>query len=296
MSVDLSTKNILAKVTVHSFKFQEKDEERISELSSKYGVDPKLIDLKKTTMMKEFTKSIDSIISSVYPIFTDYTSPWRDGGWRILPTYLFSKFEDAIRRKNEELQEALNEFIPSYNSFIERTKLALGGMANNINYPTADYLRSRYSFSVSYDPLPTSGDFRLDISKDIADKIKQNCEENSNRAVKEAMDNIWNRVIASIEKIYERFSAEDFESVNKAGETIMRKPRLSESIIENLKDLIELLPGLNITNNPFLETVRQEMESKFASISIESIKEDDELRKTKAKEAETLLNNIKTLM
>jgi hypothetical protein len=296
MITDLTKKAILAKLTVHTYAFRERDDERIKELAEKYHVDPRLLDLKKTTMMKEFTKRLDTIISSIRPSFNDCTLPWKDGGFRLLNVNLFNKLEKTLRDKNEELKEALETFLKSYTEFINQTKINLGDMSNNIEYPSVNFLRDRYKFEISYDPLSTTNDFRIEAGNDIINEIKKNCEDNSNKSIKNAMSEAWDRTTSVIERLYERLSAEDVESTRKNGEAYMRKPRICESLVSNIKELIELLPSFNITNDPKLESVRQEMESKFAHINLEDIKDDESYRKEKAKEAETLLNNIKDMI
>jgi hypothetical protein len=296
ISDSLVKKAILVKVTVHKHDFSERDDERIMELSEKYGVDPKLLNLKKTTMMKEFTKSIDKIIGSINPLFHELTLPWKDGGWRLLNVNTFTKFEKAFREKNEELKEALEDFIPSYSEFINRTKLALGGMSDNIAYPDPAYLKQRYYFELKYDPLVTSNDFRIEVSNDVYESVRKNFEDNYENSIKEAMNNVWNRVISAINRLYERFTAEEFEWTNSKGESVLRKPRLCNSIIEDIKSLIAILPDINITSDPNLNAIRQELESKFANIDMNEIKENSQYKKEKAKEAEKILNDIKAFI
>jgi hypothetical protein len=294
--MDLSKRALLAKVTVHRHYFEEKDLERKKELAEKYGCDPKLFDINKTTMLKEFTKEIQSVCDLIHPTFNKYTQPWKEGGWRILNVNNYSKLEQDIRALNENLGKALDRFIPLYDHYKEESMLKLGGMSTNIDYPSAEYVRSRFSIEVSYDPITTSGDFRIEIGQDEVEQIKKVCDERNNRSLKVAMEDAWNRVVTAIEKIYNSFSAEEYEWTNKAGEIVMRKPRIFQSNIDNIRELIDLLPSLNITNDPNLNNIKRELEDKFLEINVEDIKDDDVLRKSKAKEAEDLLNNIKTLL
>ena len=51
--MSLEKKAMLVKATVHRFHFSEKDKTAIEEISQKFNVDPKMLKLRKNTLLKE---------------------------------------------------------------------------------------------------------------------------------------------------------------------------------------------------------------------------------------------------
>jgi len=69
-------------------------------------------------------------------------------------------------------------------------------------------------------------------------------------------------------------------------------PIFRDSIIENIRELVSLLPSLNITNDPALEQARRDLESDLAGVDPEILRESKETRKEIAEKADQILNNI----
>ena len=106
------------------------------------------------------------------------------------------------------------------------------------------------------------------------------------------MRNVRERVFYSLNKLKERMQAE--YTVDKNGKEM--KPKLHSSVIGNIIELVELLPYLNIDNDPKLEDVRRKMEEEFADLSIDTLKEDEELKKEVAAKATEIINNLKGIL
>lgn len=290
--MDITKRALQTKVTVHRGNFKVADVERKQELATKYNVDPAMLELKKAMFPKELRSNLEKAMNAVTPTCHKFTSPWRDGGWRIISTANFSKFEEAMRECNSNISTARGAFIADLDAKIRISIQSLGGMGDITDYPSADYIRERFSMEVSYEPLSSQSHIVIDASQEVIDTVKKSMEENSNRAMQRAMQDVWDRVVIALDRAHERLSLE--ATTDKDGNII--KPKIFGSIVGNIHDLIDLLPGLNITEDPHLEKIRQELEKKFANLTIEDIKNDDNLRRDMAKEAGEILSKVKGVL
>mgnify|MGYP001296097693 FL=1 len=60
-------------------------------------------------------------------------------------------------------------------------------------------------------------------------------------------------------------------------------------MVTNIADLTDVLKRINVTGDPALEEMRREIESKFANIDPETLRKDEKVRKTVAKEADEIM-------
>ncbi len=69
--------------------------------------------------------------------------------------------------------------------------------------------------------------------------------------------------------------------------------KFKNSLVENIKDLCELLPKLNITHDPELDAVVNEIQSKLTMNYPQTLRDNDVIRNKTAIEAQKILNKMR---
>ncbi len=105
-------------------------------------------------------------------------------------------------------------------------------------------------------------------------EVKTQMEEANRAAIQEAMRDAWNRLYTAITKMHERLDDED---------AIFRN-----SLIGNVCELVDILPRLNIADDPNLEKMRQEAEDRLCSWDIDNLRENPSYRASAAQEAKAV--------
>ncbi len=290
--MSLENRALLIKVSKHTVTFSVTDKQATRETAEHHNSDITMGKYIKNIIPKEKLEHLRKTINRVTPFVNTYTSPWLDGGWRLLPVELYERVEKGLRDINQEIEIALDNFCSNYEMSKEVAKNRLGSLFNPSEYPSTDEVRSKFGIDVFFNPIPTKDDIRIEASKEQIEEIKKRVEENSEKSLKSAMKHTWDRVFQALERLKERMSAEI--TINSKGEEI--KPRLFDSILGDIRELVELLPYLNIDNDPKLEDVRRKMEKEFAELSMETLREDGDMRKEVANKAEAIIDNIKGIM
>ena len=196
-----------------------------------------------------------------------YTLPWNDDGFRILPAAMFMKYTAAMRAAEVEYRATVDAFVAEYPRYVAEAQVRLGALFNPDFYPTQEQVAQKYPWSCRFTPLPSAGDFRVDLGADTTAEIKRQIEEQANAAMADAMGDLWTRLHDQVSKITERLNDPD---------GIFR-----DSLIKNVVELCELLPALNVTGDKELEQARQDIMAQIAK------KEPEVLRKNKAARADT---------
>jgi hypothetical protein len=222
--------------------------------------------------------------------FYSNTLPWADEGWRLLPTKNYERFTDALRAARSEFEETVEAFIADYPRLKAQARQLLNGMYREEDYPTAAALRGKFKFSIEFAPVPSAGDFRLDLSADQLIDIESNAAARVERATKDAMNEAWTRLHDVVEKVHERLTGRVEEGKKKGSLKIFH-----DSLVENVAKLTDILPRFNVTNDPGLEAMRKRVEDELADLDPKALREQPKERAKAAKSATDILSAMEGL-
>lgn len=213
--------------------------------------------------------------------FYPNTLAWSVDGWQLLPTANYMGTITDWRKHKSEWWELVEDFFAHYAEDREQAKRILGDLYDEKDYPDMDQLRGKFFIDLTMMPVPTT-DFRVEVSQHEHDRIAQEIEERVTHAGQQAMQEVWQRLFDRVEHITEKLS--DHTSIFR------------DSMIENARELCELLPRLNFMDDPNLEQMRQEVEAKLARNHPDSLRNDPVLRREKAEEAKEIMDKMKAFM
>jgi len=228
--------------------------------------------------------------SNARQTFYRETLPWADEGWRLLPTANYEVFTDKIRKARAAHEAAVETFLAAYPSLVSNARALLNGMFRESDYPTVEALRSKFGFSIEFTPVPSQGDFRLDLPADQLTEIERSTQSRVEQATNDAMQDAWDRLQASVEKIRERLTGLDTEGKRKGQPKVFR-----DSLIDNAANLADVLTRLNVTNDPNLEAMRARVANELADLDPKTLREQPKARAKAAKSATDILDAMKGL-
>lgn len=205
------------------------------------------------------------------------TLPWTNTA-RVLASVNYLTYSDGFSKRQTVFHERVDEFIKAMPKLREEARNALGKMFDETQYPTDDSLRSKFGVSMDIYPLPDAGDFRVSLTDDAVEAIRQQITENVKSSTDKAMGECWTRLHGAVANITARLS--DPES------------KFRDSLIGNLREICELLPRLNIAGDQHLEQLGREAAEKLGRYEPEALREDKVLRSNVAKEANALAKKM----
>lgn len=196
------------------------------------------------------SKSLLDPISKLSGQMRDYhysvTLPWSDTGPRLLPSALFMDYTAEMHKFKAAFKRCVDDLVGSYPFEVQDARLRLGTMYNPEDYPASWEIRDRFSIAQEFMPVPSAGDFRVDIdaeaNQELRDSVTRSVAERQAAAVKATYD----RARDVVSKIADRLSDP--------------KAPFRDSLIENARDLCVLLDALNITDDPQITALRRDIE------------------------------------
>jgi len=228
-------------------------------------------------------KDIEKLAARIRLYHNQHTMPWADKGQRLLPTKLFMEYKQTMNNYEAQFNQMCNNFFIAYPQLVTEAQVHLGTMYRANDYPDLTNVREKFGFRMAIDPIPESGDFRLDISAHDLDEMKAQYEAKFDERLAEAMRTPWERLHTVLTAMSEKLKDEEGEESKK---------RYHDSLVTNAVDLCGLLDKMNITNDPKLEDARKQLELTMLGADIETIKESSHVRETMKNKVDAILQKF----
>jgi len=204
------------------------------------------------------------------------TAPWNDLGMRMLPTVRYPDYYNEVTSLQAEFYALRDAFLQAYAWAETQARVALGALYNSDDYPSVDQLKSKFSFSHHQQPVPTGGNWQLDMLNEHAQRLQESYAADYTARLDASMQDVWQRTYDALVKMSERL---DYVGGDAKDKKIFR-----DSLVHNLFELIPLLDAFNIQNDSRMSSMARALEDALTGVNPDALREDDTFRKeTKAK-------------
>lgn len=211
----------------------------------------------------------------------DKTSPWSDSGLRLLPNISFMAFTEKLDDFEHEFTALVKSFVTIYPSLITAQAMALGDMFKRDDYPSANEIMTKFSFRVNYMPVPTSGDFRVDVGNAAQAELKARLDKLTQERVDNAMSDVRERLSSHLKRMSDRLTTDYVQ-----GEAKPR--RFHDTLVEGALELCDLTKALNIVNDPALETARRDLEQVLVGVTPTELRKNEAVRQDVKKNVDAI--------
>lgn len=210
------------------------------------------------------------------------TLPWvsdphatRQEGPRLLPHLIFDRYMVEITGLRRQAMEKLDEFLDAYPQLVEQARENLGTMANMDSYPSVDALKGAFRINVDFTPVPESARFR-GLSDFTLERLAKHLSRKQERQVAQAQRAVWERAEKPLRNLIERLTDESFR----------------ERTFDNVKELIALLVGWNITNDPSIAATIQELEDMAGEMDSKNLRKNANARDSLIRKARAVADKM----
>lgn len=234
---------MIVTLTVHCWTARKQDKSVAKKVDDMHGAKD-AGRYNKLLIDKEHLDPLQSLANTIRNEHYKLTLPWMDTGGRLLPSKLYMDWREKMQDLREQYRMAVDKFVERYErELIGEARKRLGSLYNPADYPRGADLRVKFGVEHDVMPVPTGNDFRVDIDEAERKRIQDEITDRMADRQREAMADAWARVRACVSTIYERTSAD--------------KPRIHDSLMDNAQELLRLLPGLNVADDPELTAVAE---------------------------------------
>lgn len=286
-SSTLATRAMIVSLRISQWSGRRLDREVTKEVNDQHGAASDAGRYNKLLLPKEALEDIERIVSETRNDFLKRTLPWMQDGSRIMAADAYLNHMSWIRSQAAKFDAAVDKFIAAYPGYVAAAAARLNGMFKAADYPEAEELRAKFAMECKVLPVPTSDDFRVAISDAQAERIRSDIEQQVGEATRAAVRNIFERIAELAERMVDRLGA--YKPAAKKGER--SEGVFRDSLVENVRDLIAVLPALDITGDPRLAELSGRLKV-LAEHDASVLREDEGKRRDVAAEAQSILDQI----
>ena len=288
----LSERAMLACLHVSAWSGSSHDRDVTEEVSETHSADIKDAGrYSKQIISKKALKDVNAAASLARRTHRLLTLPWQDDGSRILSTRGYVEYTDQMRLKRLAFEAAVDQFCGQWDMHVNDSKRRLGSMFDESDYPTVEDIKRKFGMDVEIKPVPDAGDFRAELDARSVSAIVKDIERRTEARLEAAMNDVFTRIADVTGKMVERLREyKPPQGENKAENTFR------DSLVWNVKEVADILPSLNITNDPRLDELQKQLHKDLTEHSPEVLRDNDRLRNETADKAEKILNKVKKFL
>jgi hypothetical protein len=192
-------------------------------------------------------------------------------------------YADWMRAANAKWDAEVERFIGQWDSFVAEARIKLNGMFNPADYPTEAQLRAKFGFRWKVRPIPEASDFRVHLRDAEVTAIRAEIEGEQRVIVDAAMRSVWERMRDVVKSMADRLKA--YNPENPAAHPFR------DSLVSNIAELLEVLPALNLTNDPNINRFTVEMRE-LVNHNAQALRDSARIREDIGGRAQTILDQM----
>ena len=185
-------------------------------------------------------------------------------------------------KQKAEFEILVDRFCPEYPQLVANAQSLLGKSYNPDDYAHPADIRAKFSMGMAITNV-AADDFRCAGISDAEEALlRSEIQATTQRAAQEAMKEAWQRLYDRVKHLADKLSdpAATFKNTT----------------LEHITELCSILPRLNFTDDPNLEAMRQEVEGKLVGYHPDALRNDPDLRRDKAEEANDIMAKMGAFM
>jgi hypothetical protein len=290
-SISIGSSAMLVELSIRSWTGRKLDKKVSAEVDSAKNTKTSVVNANKNLMAG--TGVLDKIIkyaAGARAWHVSRTLPWSDNGSRLLPMSNFMAYKEHLTKMEEEYNALVDKFVDSYPNLILAAAFQLGDLFDRTEYPEIHTLKQRFAFSCNFFPVPTAGDFRIDINEEAKAEIIANCEQAYNNRLENAMHDAWERLKDCLTRMSDRLVIDVVHGEDGTPSHEFRVFR--DSLVDNAKELTDLLKHLNLTKDPMMEQARRDLEHVLIKYDAETLRESFTARTDAKAQVDAILNKM----
>ena len=251
--MSVSDKAMLVNLSITTWSGQKLDKEATKEVADSHNALSGAGRYTKNIVTPEILEAAKKVASAARLRHYELTLPWSNTGGRILPSSLYFEYAKEMAEYKRTFNIGVDSVLAKLPSDIARAQYRLGTLFKSEDYPSDEQVKSKYTFEIMIIPFPITSDFRIELSDSETEELRLKIQNDISSTTEAAMKNAWTRIHDVVIKMSGRLSAYDTD----ADGAVVGK--FHDTLITNARDLVDLLPHLNVVDDILLDKCKDEL-------------------------------------
>lgn len=208
------------------------------------------------------------------------TTVWDDCGARLLAARAYLEYLEQFGQRKRAIADAVrSHLVDPWDDMIAEARSEQGDLFDMGMMPGPNEIQARIVPRLIVLPVPQSGHLMVDLPAELLAEAREQLDQDVNNRLDASLKDVWGRVHDVLERVVDRLGSPD---------AIFR-----DSLIENARELVDLLPSLNVTGDKRLVDVTALLREKIACQEPGKLRQSPALRATVAQEAQAILAGVR---
>jgi hypothetical protein len=230
----------------------------------------------------EKLEELRTLAGQIRQHFYRITLPWSDEGFRLLPSNFYFDLMARMREFEASFDQGVENFLAVYPQYIDQVRPELNALFREEDYPSVDKLREKFRVKLEVLPIPSGADFRVQMSAEEQARVSREIDANVRQSLSRGTEDLWKRLRDVVSHMVDRLNEPE--------------SRFHTSMVTNVCDLVELLPRLNVNEDPDLNQLADEVRQRLCNYSSHDLKKHDLLRVTTATDAADIVAQMDSIL
>ena len=248
------------------------------ELTKSHGTEKDVHEYRKRLVKPEDIKAFKGVRSRFRAYLKEKSSPWLNDGTRVLAAPFYFEIVKKEAEVRAEWDKVLADFFKKYPTIKAVAKKRMGSLYKEDDFPTVESLKKRFDWQFVVTAIPKKEDWRVDLGEKESAAVQKQIEQKVQEAMTKVTADLWDRLYEVVEKFVIKMKNSD--------------ATFRDSIIENIRELVSILPQMNITRDPKLEKAVTDIQASLCKFNPDELREDPKMRKQAADAADDILKTM----
>ena len=286
MSMSISSSAMLVELSISAWTGKKLDRAASNEVTSNKNALRGVAKVTKNIMGDcQELENIIKFSAEAREFHRRITMPWLDNGARLLPTTSYFKYVQGVQDLQHRFESLVLQLRSAYSWITGKAKLELGDMFDERDYPTVEELTKKFSFTVSYTPVPDTGDWRVDLQSEVLTDLAAQYERSYGDKLAAAMNDVWKRAHTALTRMSERLT----ESAD--GD----KKVFRDSLVEIVLEVSQVLKDCNVTGDVKMREAHEALEQAMRGVSADGLRHSHGARTRTKAQVDAVLASLPTL-
>lgn len=198
------------------------------------------------------------------------SKPWSDNGQRLITVDAYiNTVAPELERREQEFWVLVEEFLAEYPLLISAQAFALGDLFDRAEYPSVEQVRRKFHYNVSYLPLPSASDFRLELEEESRARLHEQFQRDLQRRADQVVAESRDALVKQLKHVIERL-----------GHGPDGKPNVFQnSLLDNLAEAVSDARAFNLTKDQALQELADEAARVISNVELGELRKNNQLRK-----------------
>ncbi len=260
--MDLTHDAMLVSLRISAWSGRLYDREASDHVAAQHDASTSAGRYNKRLLPKAALAALNATMSEARSQHYAQSLPWDDKGLRLLTVANYEHYTQVMEGLRERLVRQRARFIEDFDHYVEQARIDLGKLFRIGDYPSKEELRDRFSISYRIMPVPDADHFMATLASEDTERVKRDIELHIEEQLHEAVGDLYRRLAEAVERVSERLQ-EDGDG----------KPLVfRDTMISNIRDLVDVVPRLNIFGDHRLAGICEQVKERIASVEPDSLR------------------------